>query len=285
MNEISGSRNRAGEIARLHDEIGGHLRTSLAKAIRIGELLAQQKADLPHGAFTAWITENLPFTDRTARNYMTLYEHREGLKTETVSVLQEAYRLLRQRQLPAGAESALDEKAIGVRLTTAETGDLMRSEGEVELEERAEWAARATKSPTMAPTDADGVPIPEKLQPIFAVQAEFSTFANAVSRLKGELEAAVEATPDAWTALEPQKRIADLSSLRHQFVEARPYLVCPVCGGEDPQEACDMCNGREWLSRWRARTVAIDLRNPQRKAHGLELLTRTSQRAGEETIG
>lgn len=82
------------EINRLHREIDAALRTSLEKAIRIGELLAEQKAALRHGQWGAWVEANLSFTIRTATNYMGLYKNRNRLKSETVSDLAGAYRLL-----------------------------------------------------------------------------------------------------------------------------------------------------------------------------------------------
>jgi len=84
----------AQEIGRLHIEVLSCVKVGLETAIRIGELLTQQKEKLGHGYFTRWINANLPFTDRTARNYMRLYEGRDRLKTETVSVLTEGYKLL-----------------------------------------------------------------------------------------------------------------------------------------------------------------------------------------------
>jgi hypothetical protein len=87
-------KNRVGEIQRLHGEILNSLKMSLEKGIRIGELLADQKEVLKHGEFTAWVNDNLPFTDRTARNYMRLFQERDRLKMETVSDLTAAYRLL-----------------------------------------------------------------------------------------------------------------------------------------------------------------------------------------------
>ena len=92
MNQIQQSTIQ--EIVTLHQEIAGHLKISLEKAIKIGELLTEQKESLKHGQFTPWIKDNLPFTDRTARNYMRLYHARDKLKTERVSDLNEAYRLL-----------------------------------------------------------------------------------------------------------------------------------------------------------------------------------------------
>jgi len=82
------------EITTLHNEIIGYFKQSLDKALRIGELLIEQKKSLNHGEFGKWIQANLPFTDRTARNYMRIYDNRDKLKTETVSDLTGAYRLL-----------------------------------------------------------------------------------------------------------------------------------------------------------------------------------------------
>jgi hypothetical protein len=83
----------ADEIRVLHAEVVHALQANLPKAIRIGKLLQAQKASLPHGAFTAWIEGNLPFTPRTARNYMRVFDIRDRLKTEMVSVLGKAYKL------------------------------------------------------------------------------------------------------------------------------------------------------------------------------------------------
>lgn len=79
--------SRAQEITQLHNEIACHLKISLTKAIRVGELLWQQKESKKHGEFIPWVQEHLPFTDRTARNYMRLYRERAKLKTENVSDL------------------------------------------------------------------------------------------------------------------------------------------------------------------------------------------------------
>ncbi len=92
MQEIEES--RIDEMRRLHGDILNSLKMSLEKGIRIGELLAEQKDALKHGEFTKWVNDNLPFTDRTARNYMRLFNEQDRLKTESVSVLTEAYQTL-----------------------------------------------------------------------------------------------------------------------------------------------------------------------------------------------
>jgi hypothetical protein len=94
---------RTRAIVNLHLAVEASLRRSVQDAIKIGELLAQQKDELPHGDFLAWIERELPFTDRTARRYMLLWEYRS--KTDTVSDLTEAHKIAQiedQRQrLPA----------------------------------------------------------------------------------------------------------------------------------------------------------------------------------------
>jgi len=134
MNDLE--RSRADEIRSLHTEIGTYCHMALARAIRVGELLTDQKAAMPHGDFGRWIQEHLPFSDRTARNYMKLYEHRDRLKTETVSELNSAYRLLRQpKQL-----QLLDT----VDVVTGVAADLPAEAQETILEDAAshQWTGR-----------------------------------------------------------------------------------------------------------------------------------------------
>ena len=51
MSELS----RAAEMGRLHDEIRACVRIMLDNAIRAGELLTAQKAELKHGEWLAWV--------------------------------------------------------------------------------------------------------------------------------------------------------------------------------------------------------------------------------------
>jgi hypothetical protein len=89
-------KSRVQEIVNLHQEILGHLRSSLGKAIKIGQLLSEQKSNLAHGEFTTWVKVNISFSDRTARNYMRLFKERDKLKTENVSDLGDAYNVLKR---------------------------------------------------------------------------------------------------------------------------------------------------------------------------------------------
>ena len=103
MEEIE--KSRIEEIKRLHNEILGFGKLSLENAIRIGQLLTDQKEELEHGEFIRWIKENLPFTDRAARRYMELWRYRDTLKSENVSDLSSAYQLLVEHKLKEGLPS------------------------------------------------------------------------------------------------------------------------------------------------------------------------------------
>ena len=92
MNEIEKSRIQ--EITDLHAEIGGLFMQSLDKAILIGSLLLQQKKSMDHGEWIPWIEKNLPFKERTARNYLRVYRERDNLKRQAVADLNTAYKLL-----------------------------------------------------------------------------------------------------------------------------------------------------------------------------------------------
>ena len=104
MNNELTSQDLAVEIARLHGEVLICARIGLTNAIKIGELLVLQKEKLEHGNFTDWINTNLPFSDRTARNYMRIYNARDKLKSESVSVLSDGYKLLTESIEIKGSE-------------------------------------------------------------------------------------------------------------------------------------------------------------------------------------
>ena len=124
MTELPAERSEAAtEIARLHGEVESAIRTSLEKAMRIGELLVETKANLGHGRFLPWVEANLPFTDRTARSYMRIHRDRDRLKSESVSNLTGAYKLLSTPHGDSPDEIPIDGIDIGVR-GRIELGDL-----------------------------------------------------------------------------------------------------------------------------------------------------------------
>lgn len=76
------------EIIKLHNGIITAARRSVSDAVKIGQILADQKEELK-GKYVEWI-ESMPFDDNTAYRYIKLYSYAN--KIPTVGNLQEAYR-------------------------------------------------------------------------------------------------------------------------------------------------------------------------------------------------
>ena len=81
-------------IGKLHKEIVHSIKISLKNGIAIGGILEKVKKELGHKNWGPWIKAYLPFSQRTATNYMSLFKHRKEIKTANVSDLQTAYRLI-----------------------------------------------------------------------------------------------------------------------------------------------------------------------------------------------
>lgn len=82
------------EITALHNNILDHARTSIDKAIRIGELLAGIKNELNHGQWLPWLGDYVSFSERTAQRYLFCFDNREKIKNDNVTDLTDAYSLL-----------------------------------------------------------------------------------------------------------------------------------------------------------------------------------------------
>jgi len=88
-NELTHVRDLANKINEHHASAIAAARSAIEHAIAAGGLLAQVKAELPHGQWGAWLAENFAGSERTASNYMRLYRNHDRLesKSETVSDL------------------------------------------------------------------------------------------------------------------------------------------------------------------------------------------------------
>ena len=81
------------EITRLHSEILLSARTSLQKAMRVGELLCRVRASR-RGKWLDWLEQNVSFSRRTAYNYLSCFDRRESLQMLQITDLSEVYALL-----------------------------------------------------------------------------------------------------------------------------------------------------------------------------------------------
>ncbi len=81
------------EILFLHEKLHGVARISLVLAFELGKRLVAVKDQFDHGEFGPWLEENFPFSDRTARRYIQVFEKFQNghVSVLTDMTLQEAY--------------------------------------------------------------------------------------------------------------------------------------------------------------------------------------------------
>lgn len=82
--------DRTAEIQREIADLNSALKMSVQKAIRIGELLTEQKEIVGHGLFLSWLKDNIDISERSAQMYMKLFSYKD--KTAEIADLQSAYR-------------------------------------------------------------------------------------------------------------------------------------------------------------------------------------------------
>jgi hypothetical protein len=63
------------------------LGSALEHAIEAGKHLRAAKAELPHGSWLAWLSENFGGSQPTASRYMKLAEHKDQLDYSRVNIL------------------------------------------------------------------------------------------------------------------------------------------------------------------------------------------------------
>lgn len=89
----------AREINDLHSELDSLCKTVLEKALRVGELLVRQKESLKHGQWLAWLVANIRFSQKTAWNYIRLFETRDDPRLVNVTSLRDRLALIGKKVL------------------------------------------------------------------------------------------------------------------------------------------------------------------------------------------
>ena len=100
------------QIIHLHSEISEYMKISLEKAMKIGELLLEQKKRILRGGYTQWVEANMPFTVRTGQNYMKLFLYKGQLQAEKITSLCDAYAFINGEATPNEVISATDSTDI-----------------------------------------------------------------------------------------------------------------------------------------------------------------------------
>ncbi len=106
--------------------------------------------------------------------------------------------------------------------------------------------AAAGDPPPPVETDRIGNPIPnDRIAEAFRRDHELTEWCVAVGRIKAAVLKSIEQQDPLYADLVGTQVQCDCDNLRRAIHFARPYAVCPYCGGE----GCKVCHGRGWCNR------------------------------------
>ncbi len=80
-----------------------------------------------------------------------------------------------------------------------------------------------------------------ELVALYLRREEVTRLMTAISRIKSEVKSAVEKKDELWSGLPYSRFITDCDSVHRTLRFARPYALCPYCGGR--QKSCKACKG------------------------------------------
>ena len=193
-----------------------HARTTvLFDACEIGKRLLKVKCGLPHGRFTAWLKDNVEYSERQAQQMMALYEEYgkngnpqtfAGLNVSQAVVLLAAPEDVRARMIESGEAESMSVRALQEEIkrqkAELESRQLRIDELETSLQDeesraiRAETGLEAAEKREKAAEQTGKQAVKEKEE--FRRRAEFA------EREKGDLEKKAVAAEKQITDLEKQ---------------------------------------------------------------------------------
>ena len=247
------------EILRLKQDAGNAI-------LSIGQRLIEAKAMLPHGEWLPWLTEQVEFSERTARNFMRLareWTNRQALadlgaaKALTLLVLppEERERFMEENHVVDGEEkSVIDmtsrelEKAVKERdealhaaeaaRAAAETADQSRAKMEADMTalkqlHQAAQAGETQAREALAKAQAELKALREKPVEV-AVEVDQDALQEARREAETRMQAKVDKAAEAQKRAEEQRKKAEeeLAAVRQQLEAARQAERQAVISGD-----------------------------------------------------
>lgn len=247
------------EILRLKQDAGNAI-------LSIGQRLIEAKAMLPHGEWLPWLTEQVEFSERTARNFMRLareWTNRQALadlgaaKALTLLALppEERERFMEENHVVDGEEkSVIDmtsrelEKAVKERdealhaaeaaRAAAETADQSRAKMEADMTalkklHQATQAAEAQAREALAEAQAELKALRERPVEV-AVEVDQKALEEARREAETQMQAKVDKAAEAQKKAEEQRKKAEeeLAAVRQQLEATRQTERQAVISGD-----------------------------------------------------
>ena len=247
------------EILRLKQDAGNAI-------LSIGQRLIEAKAMLPHGEWLPWLTEQVEFSERTARNFMRLareWTNRQALadlgaaKALTLLALppEERERFMEENHVVDGEEkSVIDmtsrelEKAVKERdealhaaeaaRAAAETADQSQAKMEADMTalkqlHQAAQAGETQAREALAKAQAELKALREKPVEV-AVEVDQDALQEARREAETRMQAKVDKAAEAQKRAEEQRKKAEeeLAAVRQQLEAARQAERQAVISGD-----------------------------------------------------
>ena len=247
------------EILRLKQDAGNAI-------LSIGQRLIEAKAMLPHGEWLPWLTEQVEFSERTARNFMRLareWTNRQALadlgaaKALTLLALppEERERFMEENHVVDGEEkSVIDmtsrelEKAVKERdealhaaeaaRAAAETADQSRAKMDADMTalkqlHQAAQAGETQAREALAKAQAELKALREKPVEV-AVEVDQGALQEARREAETRMQAKVDKAAEAQKRAEEQRKKAEeeLAAVRQQLEAARQAERQAVISGD-----------------------------------------------------
>jgi len=252
------------EIKSNHGDITRQAKTAFSEAIRNGELLSKARSQLKDGDWGDWIETVLPFSRRTAENYIRVFNNQKLLESDTTFDLSAAYAKLISKKPPKVVNHS---ESIQPCATVAQ-----HSPANQQVKPKSAAAIYTTPKPAEKETielDKIGTPIPAKALGVWhrrdEVQAVLSEIL-ALTATVNEVQRHKREDKDVLFAEVPLDDMAALMRrLHYEFQTGMPYAVCPTCQGRIP-ETCSHCKGRGMLSKFMWDRVPVELKAMRTKA-------------------
>lgn len=224
--------NLADKINALHQEICDLDGIVLEKAIRIGRLLADQKAKLKHGEWLPWRDANVSFDPRTAQNYVRLFENRELLNTKGVSYLSltDAYKLLQKKSL--ATKPKIESEAVAVAKPTPPATSTVTNNHPTESAPGPTNGVHKTSAEPSPATITDDLVSEEKFKEWLSNGEEKRRLAHQEARIEAKAE---------WEKMQEYlkghpKEATEYDKLPFHFPEFQPVTYTPELFPDDQYE-------------------------------------------------
>ena len=218
---------RIKEITSLHDLAMKESQSAVLRAIRIGELLTEQKTELQHGEWIPWVEENLPFGREQSARYMRIYSNRDVLANVTCMSHLPMNQAIQMLATPKPKAETVAEFTDDEHVDT-ETGEIL-----CDGDEDAQCVS------------VEYIPSEEiTIEPVKNSKI-FDRWDKVLKDLNAEIAECIQSNPVAsWLHYPFYKQ--KMKQLRSLLKDAKPSRICPDCNGLNKD--CDLCRGYGFLS-------------------------------------